>query len=481
MRFNTLCIPSCFRNIVVDLNFPCPTKKSCHYNTVVKSDTSTRMIDLKDLRENPDRYRHAAQLKRIDVDIDTLLELDAKRRALDSTRQQLTAEKNSIGKQIAQLAGRLKSASPTEKSAVQEEMKNLQSRPTELKAQEQTLDAQVAEIDPRLMEILLRCAQPADDDVPVGRDDSENVEIKKWGTVRQFDFSPKDHMTLGSELNLIDVDRGVKLAGSRSYFLIGDGALLHQAVLRLAQDMMMERGFIPMTVPVLVREPAMVGTGYFPLGREQSYVMSNEEPAKYLVGTAEVSLTAFHMDETLDGKTLPRKYVGMSPCFRREAGTYGKDTAGLYRIHQFDKVEQVIICKNDIKESKRWHEEILQNAEAILQKLDLPYRIVKVCTGDLGQGQVAKYDIETWMPSRKSYGETHSASRFYDFQARRLNLRYRDEEGKVRICHTLNNTVIASPRVLIPILELYQNANGSITIPTALRPYMGNREIIGNA
>ena len=438
------------------------------------------MIDLKDLRENPDVYRRAARLKRIDVDIDLLLEMDAKRRSLDNARQSLTAEKNSNGKQIAQLAGRLKSASLDEQSALQEEMKQLRARPTELKAQEQALDSQVAELEPRILELLLRCAQPADDDVPVGKDDSENIEIKKWGTVRQFEFTPKDHMTLGSELNLIDVDRGVKLAGSRSYFLIGDGALLHQAVLRLAQDMMVEQGFVPMTVPVMVREPAMVGTGYFPLGREQSYVLSNEEPAKYLVGTAEVSLTAYHMDETLEGKSLPRKYVGMSPCFRREAGTYGKDTAGLYRIHQFDKVEQVIICKNDIEESKRWHEAILQNAEAILQKLDLPYRVVKVCTGDLGQGQVAKYDIETWMPSRKSYGETHSASRFYDFQARRLNLRYRDEDGKVRICHTLNNTVIASPRVLIPILELYQNADGTVTIPQALRPYMGGREIIGN-
>jgi seryl-tRNA synthetase len=436
------------------------------------------MIDLKDLRENPETYRRAAKLKRIDVDIDRLLELDAKRRSLDSQRQALTAEKNTIGKQIGQLAGRLKKAAPTEQAALQDEMKVLQEKPTSLKQTEQALDAQVAELDPQILELLLRCAQPADDDVPVGRDDTENVEIKKWGTVRQFEFAPKDHMALGANLNLIDVDRGVKLAGSRSYFLIGDGALLHQAVLRLAQDMMMERGFIPMSVPVLVREPAMVGTGYFPLGREQSYVMSNEEPAKYLVGTSEVSLTAYHMDETLDGKSLPRKYVGMSPCFRREAGTYGKDTAGLYRIHQFDKVEQVIICRNDVEESKKWHETILQNAEAILQKLELPYRIVKVCTGDLGQGQVAKYDIETWMPSRNSYGETHSASRFYDFQARRLNLRYRDEEGKVRICHTLNNTVIASPRVLIPILELYQNADGSVTIPAALRGYMGGRERI---
>jgi seryl-tRNA synthetase len=234
-----------------------------------------------------------------------------------------------------------------------------------------------------------------------------------------------------------------------------------------------------MTVPVLVRDEAMTGTGYFPLGREQAYAMSNEDPPKYLVGTAEVSLTAYHMNETLDGKTLPRKYVAMSPCFRREAGTYGKDTAGLYRIHQFDKVEQVIVCKADVEESKRWHEEILANAEAVLQKLNLPYRVVYVCTGDLGQGQVAKYDIETWMPSRRAYGETHSASRFYEFQARRLNLRYKDEDGKVRICHTLNNTVIASPRILIPILENYQNADGSVTIPEVLRSYVGGRGKVG--
>ena len=436
------------------------------------------MIDLKDLRENPEKYRRAAQFKRVSVDIDKLLDLDAKNRELEQTRQKLTNEKNASGKEMGALAGKLKKAAPAELPALQAEMEKLKARPTELKHQEAALEVQIAEIAPQILELLLHCAQPADDDVPVGRDDSENVEIKKWGTVRQFEFTAKDHITLGNELNMIDTDRGVKLAGSRSYFLIGDGALLHQAVLRLAQDMMIERGFVPMTVPVMVREPAMVGTGYFPLGREQSYTLSNEDPHKYLVGTAEVSLTAYHMDETLDGKTLPRKYVGMSPCFRREAGTYGKDTAGLYRIHQFDKVEQVVICKNDIAESKKWHEAILGNAEALLQKLNLPYRVVAVCTGDLGQGQVAKYDIETWMPSRNNYGETHSASRFYDFQARRLNLRYRDDDGKVKICHTLNNTVVASPRVLIPIMELYQNADGTISIPEVLQQYMGGRKVI---
>jgi seryl-tRNA synthetase len=437
------------------------------------------MIDLKDLRENPEAYRQAALQKRIDVNIDRLLELESKHRAIEIERQQITAEKNQIGKQIGQMAGKLKKTPPAEQAALQEEIKKLQARPTELKAAEQKLEAEAAELWPQIEAILLRVPQPADPEVPVGKDDSENVELRKWGTVRQFDFQPKDHIAIGTELGMLDVDRGVKLAGSRSWFLTGAGAMLHQAVLRLAMDLMIERSFVPMVVPVLVREGAMRGTGYFPLGREQSYEMSNEEPPVFLVGTAEVALTAYHMDEILDGKSLPRKYVAMSPCFRREAGTYGKDTAGLYRIHQFDKVEQVIVCRNDVEESKRWHHEILGNAEAVLQKLNLPYRVVHVCTGDLGQGQAAKYDIETWMPSRGGYGETHSASRFYEFQARRLNLRYRDADGKTKICHTLNNTVIASPRILIPIMELYQNADGSITVPEALRGYMGGMKRIG--
>ncbi|HEX8521306.1 MAG TPA: serine--tRNA ligase [Tepidisphaeraceae bacterium] len=438
------------------------------------------MVDLKDLRENPDKYRQAAQQKRISVDIDSLLDLENQRRTLDAKRQQLTSEKNAIGKQIGQLAGQIKKAPADQQAKLQDEMKKLQERPTELKNEEQQLDARVKELEPRIMELLYKVPQPADPDVPVGADDSENVEIRKWGSIRKFDFQPKSHIELGEQLGLVDFERGVKLAGTRSYVLTAQGSLLHMAVLRMALDLMIERGFMPMTVPVLVREPAMLGTGYFPLGREQAYEMSNEDPSKFLVGTAEVALTAYHMDEILDGKDLPKRYVAMSPCFRREAGAAGKDTAGLYRIHQFDKVEQVIVCKNDIEESKRWHQQILQNAEDVLQKLNLPYRVVYVCTGDLGQGQIAKYDIETWMPSRNSYGETHSASRFYEFQARRLNMRYRDEDGKVRICHTLNNTVIASPRVLVPILELYQNADGSITIPEALRPYMNGRDRIAN-
>jgi seryl-tRNA synthetase len=244
-----------------------------------------------------------------------------------------------------------------------------------------------------------------------------------------------------------------------------------------------------MTVPVLVRESAMRGTGFFPAGREQSYRVGEPdeqgEEIRFLTGTAEVGLTAFHMEEVLSEADLPKKYVAVSTCFRREAGAAGKDTAGLYRVHQFDKCEQVVICKNDIEESKKWHKEILGYSETLLQRLNLPYRVIQCCTGDIGVKNAAMFDVETWMPSREQksnpesgYGETHSASRLYEFQSRRLNLRYKDKDGKIRFCHTLNNTVVASPRVLIPILENYQNADGSVTVPEVLRPYLNGRERI---
>jgi seryl-tRNA synthetase len=297
------------------------------------------------------------------------------------------------------------------------------------------------------------------------------------GELPRFDFEPLDHVKLMTKLDLLDLDRGVKLAGTRNYVLRGDGSALHQAVLRLALELMIQRGFVQMTVPVLVRDAMMVGTGYFPGGEEQAYRC--ERDAMSLVGTAEVPLTAYHSDEILTEDELPRKYVACSTCFRREAGAAGKDTYGLYRIHLFDKVEQVIICRNDEEVSRRHHAEIVQNAEDVLTALELPYRVVNVCTGDLGQGQVQKFDIETWMPSRGGYGETHSASRFYEFQARRLKIRYRDANKNVRFCHTLNNTVIASPRILIALVENHQTADGKIRVPKALRPYLGGRQTIG--
>jgi len=420
------------------------------------------MLDIKFIRENPDLIKQAARLKRIDCDVDQLLAVDGQMSDLRRQLQDVQTEKNAAGKQIPKLSG--------------DERQKLIDRMSELKATERQINERISQLEPQLQALLLQAPQPPADDVPQGPDETGNVEIRRVGEIPQFQFEPLDHVELGKRLGLIDIPRGVKLAGTRSYFLTGDGARLHWAVLRLAMDYMIDRGYVPLYPPVLVREEAMRGTAYFPGGEDQAYTIERDQ--LYLVGTAEVPVTAYHSGEILAEDELPKKYVALSSCFRREAGTYGKDTAGVYRIHQFDKVEQVIVCRNDVQTSIEYHEEILANAEAVVQALELPYRVVNVCTGDLGRGQVKKYDIETYMPSRGAYGETHSASRFHEFQARRLNLRYRDENKKVRFCHTLNNTVIASPRILICLLELHQNADGSITIPKALRPYMNGQERI---
>ena len=421
------------------------------------------MIDIKEIRENPERFSKAAKAKNFTADIDKLVQIDTDLKVIRQKLQEIATEKNRIGKSIPSLPA--------------EEKKPALSQLGDLKEQEIKFNDQIKELQPQFDELMLQVAQPADDDVPLGKDDTENIEIRREGQVRQFDFEPKDHVQLGLDLGIIDIERGVKLAGSRNYFLKGDGALLHWAILRFAMDLMVSKGYVPMSVPLLMKDEAMRGTGYYPGSEEQTYRMEKDQ--LNLVGTAEVPLTAYRMGEILDEAELPLKFAGLSSCFRREAGAAGKDTYGLYRIHQFDKVEQVVICKNSPEESNKYHNEILANSEAILKALELPYRVVNVCTGDLGRGQAKKFDIEAWMPSRGNYCETHSASKFYEFQARRMNLRYKESESRKNIfCHTLNNTVIASPRVLIPILELYQNADGSVTIPKVLRPYMVGKEII---
>jgi len=421
------------------------------------------MVDMKLLRENPEAYIRAAKDKRIEADVERLLEVDREIREAKAQLQYIATEKNRLGKSIPSLSG--------------DEKTHAIGKLSVHKKNEARFEERVKQLQPEFDALLLQVPQPADPDVPVGRDDTENVELRREGDVRQFSFTPKDHVELGRALDIIDIERGVKLAGTRNYFLKGDGAMLHWAVLRFAVDFMVQRGYLPMSVPLLMRDEAMMGTGYYPGSEEQTYRMERDE--LNLVGTAEVPLTAYRMGELLQAQELPLKYVALSSCFRREAGAAGKDTYGLYRIHQFDKVEQVVICENSVEQSNRFHEEILANAEGVLKALGLPYRIVVVCTGDLGRGQAKKYDVETWMPSRGNYCETHSASKFYDFQARRMNLRYKDPQTKKNFfCHTLNNTVIASPRVLIPLMELYQNEDGSITVPPVLRPYMAGKELI---
>lgn len=425
------------------------------------------MIDLKLIRENPELVRKAAADKGMTVDLERLLAVDARRRALETEFNDLRHQQNQTGERIAK-------APKEEKAALSQAM-------GQLKARLKEIDAEREKIDAELRDLLLLVPQVPDAAAPVGHGPECNVEVRRWGTPRPkaaFGFAFKDHLELGTTLGIIDIDRGVKIAGSRNYVLRGAGAVLHEAVLRLAWDLMIERGWTPLTVPPLVADKLMYGTGFFPLHREEVYLC--ERDGQSLVGTAEVPVTGYHADEILEEAELPKLYVARTTCFRREAGAAGKDTRGLYRIHTFDKLEQVVVCRADPAESARWHEVIVQNAEAVLQALELPYRVVEVCTGEMGQGKVRMYDIETWMPSRDAYGETHSASRFHDFQARRLNLRYRRANtGKPDFCHTLNNTVVASPRILIPLLEINQNADGSVTVPTALRPYMRGMEQIG--
>ena len=469
------------------------------------------MIDLKSLRDDPDRYRTGAALKRVAVDIDRVLELDAARRSLLAEQQELQAKANKaakeMGPQIGKLSGQLKKAEGDEKAAIEAQLAELKAEPQRLKERVQQLDTSIAEIAPELDALLLEIPQPPDPDVPRGESEADNVELRTWSPdgydlAKPFadnrGFAPLSHVDLVEKHGLADFVRGVKLGGTRHYVLTGLGARLHHAVLRLAHDMMVEEhGYTPVTVPVIVREEMMVGTGFFPAGRDQAYHIEETRRGSghdlFLTGTGEVSLMGLHEGEILDEADLPLTYVTVSTCFRREAGAAGRDSAGLYRIHQFDKVEQVVICKADEAESRDWHQKMLSFVESLLQRLELPYRLLQCCTADLGVKNADMIDVECWMPSRGedgpdgkptgAFGETHSASRLYDYQCRRLNMRYRagGEAGKgpTTFCHSLNNTVAASPRILIPLLEMHQTDDGGVRIPEALRRYMGGVDRIG--
>jgi len=436
------------------------------------------MLDPKLLRENPDAVKEATRIKRVGSPemVDAWLATDQRRRNAQTKADALKSEQKKVGDQVGQLKRQLKGgASP--------ELEKLLAQASDFKIQAQALADEQAAAEIESAAIMLQLPAIPDPTWPIGKDDADNVVARTWADPAhppvKLEGGKKDHVTLGKELNILDFDRGVKLAGSRSYVVRGQGALLYTAVLRFAQDTLIRRGYEQMVVPVLVTEQCMIGTGYFPAGREQAYVTQDNT---VLVGTSEVPLASFHGNEILD-LDKPIKLAALSTCFRREAGAAGKDTAGLYRVHQFDKVEQVVIHKADDAEHIALHEEIVANSEAILQAMKLPYRVSKNCTGDMGQGKWRMYDIETWMPSRNGYGETHSGSALRDFQARRLNMRYREksaEGGKTetKFCYTLNNTAIACPRVLIAILEQYQNEDGSITVPEVLRSYMQGTERI---
>lgn len=422
------------------------------------------MIDLKELRNNPAAYQQACERKGIAFDIGAFIALDEEFRALKTEVEGFRSEQNRLNKALPKLEGEEKA----------EQLKLMKELSAKLKSEGQRLK----EIEQEWQKQQLLIPSIPAPQVPDGKDDTENVELRKEGELPSFSFSPKDHLELGTELDLIDIERGVKVAGSRNYFLKNDGVRLQHAVLTLAMEELHKKGYTLMDPPHIVKYEAMMGTSYFPGGEEQAYHLDERDNELYLIGTSEVPVCSFHTDEIFNKDELPKRYAGYSPCYRREAGTYGKDTHGLYRIHQFYKVEQVIVCEADNDISAQMHAELLANAEHVMKLLELPYRVVDVCAGDMGQGQVYKNDIEAWMPSREAYCETHSCSTFHDFQARRLKMRYRDKDNQTVYCHTLNNTCVASPRILIPLLEVHQQADGSVRIPKALQPFMAGQEEI---
>ncbi len=420
------------------------------------------MLDINFIRENVETVKKAAADKGFDVDIDRLVELDERRRELIQDNEQVRARRNEVSSAIP-------TVSDEERGELIEEGK-------QLKEKLQELDDALGEVKEEYEQLLLMVPNVPLEEVPYGESDEDNVEVRTYMEPTEFDFEPRDHEELGEMLDIIDKERAIKFAGSRSYLLKGAGALLEMAVMRLAMDIMVEQGFEPVLGPVMVNESAMTGTGFFPYGREDTYHLERDD--KWLVGTSEVYLVSIHADEILDEDELPKLYTGQSPCFRREAGSAGADTRGVYRVHQFTKVEQVAIIPADKTKSREVHEMLLSNSERLMQALELPYRVATACTGEIGLGQVLKHEIETWMPSRNSYSETHSCSSLYDYQARRSGIRYRDADGQIQHAYTLNNTLAASPRILIPILENYQNEDGSVTVPTALRPYMHDIALI---
>ncbi|MGQ0614652.1 MAG: serine--tRNA ligase [Planctomycetaceae bacterium] len=419
------------------------------------------MLDRRFVRENPEAVRAALARRHVAFDLDRLLSLDRRIVEIQTERDGVKAEQNRLSKAVPTLAGEEKAKTIAASKALGVRIKPLDEEATRLEAE--------------LLPLLLELPNMPDAEVPEGRDAAGNVELRRWGDPPTFPFPVKDHLDLATAMGLLDVEHAVKLAGSRTYFLKGDLVLLEWAVLRYALDLVASRGYLPHSPPLVVQSGAMEGTGYLPSGRDQAYELARGDG--WLIGTSEVPITALHGGEMLDGARLPLRYAGISACFRREAGTYGKDTRGIFRVHQFQKVEQVVLGPADESLSRALHEEILGNAEDVLKALKLPYRVVALCGGDMGRSSAFTYDIETWMPGRDAYGETHSASRYYEYQARRLDLRYRDAEKKVRFCHTLNNTVIASPRILVAILENYQRDDGSVDVPEVLQRFVGKERL----
>ncbi|MDP5273540.1 serine--tRNA ligase [Chengkuizengella axinellae] len=423
------------------------------------------MLQLKWIKQNDEKVQTAADQKGINISIKELLILDEEKRKLRKKVEDLRFKRNKLSQEI----GLLKRSG---EDGLIEELKN---KVKDINEKLLTIEFDLKNVENQFDEMMLQVPNIISEDTPIGSSDKDNVEIRRVGEPMIENKQLKDHVALGEMHDMIDIARGVKTGGSRSYFLKGIGVLLHRAVEQLAFDILIKKGLTPLEVPVMVRTDALTNTGYFPLGKDQTYKLVDEN--KWLVGSSEVPLVSYYANEIVD-VDLPLKFSASSKCFRSEVGSSGRDVHGLYRVHQFEKVEQVVLCKADEEISNQLLLEITSNAEEILQLLELPYRVMAVCSGDMSQKTYKQFDIETWMPSRNAYGETHSSSNLLDFQTLRSNIRYRDENGELNFCYSLNNTAIASPRILIPLLENHQQEDGSIQIPKALQKYMNGMEKI---
>ena len=420
------------------------------------------MLDIKFIRENADIIKAGAEKKHIKVDIDRLLEVDNERKRI---RQELDIKRS---EQIRR-SNEMPRAQGADREKLLEAMRQLKSGMEEV-------EEHLKKVMSEWQQLMLTVPNIPDMSVPEGESDAENLEVKKWGTPTEFSFKPKDHIELMTVLDMADFERGAKVAGFRGYFLKGDGVLLENAIWQLALKHFSSKGMTPMSVPSLVRREAFMGTGYLPQGEEDLYKTQDDD---YLAGTAEVATMGYYMNEMIDASSFPIKFLSFSSCFRREAGAHGKDVRGLIRVHEFFKWEQVVLCKAEHDESVRLHEWLNRNTEEFIELLEIPYHTVTNCGGDLGLGQVKKYDIELWVPGENTYREISSASYFHDFQTRRLNIRYRDSEGNIRFPHSLNSTAIPTPRILVSIVENYQQEDGTIKVPDALVPYVGKDIICG--
>ncbi len=420
------------------------------------------MLDIKFIRENKEIVAVAAKKKRVDFKVEELIQLDDKRRKLLTEVETKRAEQNSASQKIAS------AIAADERGKLIAEMKLVKMT---LEKEEEKLK----EIMKEWQTLMLRVPNIPDMSVPDGATDADNKEIKTWGEKPKFDFEPKDHIELMTKLGMVDIERGSKVHGFRGYFLTGDGVKLCFAIWNYALEFFSAKGFVPVMPPTIARKMYLYGTAHLPGDMEDFYVTQDGD---ILIGTAEVPLMGLHSEEVLDQASLPKKYLGFSPCYRREAGAHGKDVHGLIRVHEFYKFEQLILCEANHETSVSFHEELNRNTEEFIETLNIPYHTVINCGADLGLGQVKKYDIELWVPKEGKYREISSASYFHDFQCRRLNIRYRDTDGTLRYAHSLNSTAIPTPRILVSMVENFQQADGSIKVPDALKKYLG-KDFIG--